>query len=79
MLPELLAHPELSDGGFDWLSVLKYHMEIRTILRAKSEMSSETSDLQTIDALDLRSHSGFGKYIMITLYISNFSKLQVWI
>ena len=35
--PELLTNKNLSDGAYDWLKVLKYHMEIRSVLRAKAE------------------------------------------
>lgn len=42
----LIKNPSISDSAFDWLRVLKYHMEIRSILRAKTE----TADVEeTID------------------------------
>lgn len=41
----LLKNQNLSDGAYDWLRVLKYHMDIRTVLRAKTE--ADESDVNS--------------------------------
>jgi hypothetical protein len=33
----LLLNENLTDGAFDWMQVLKHHMDINTVLRAKTE------------------------------------------
>ena len=33
----MLDNSEVSDGGFEWLRVLRYHMDIQNVLRAKTE------------------------------------------
>jgi len=54
ILVGLLDNPNLSDGAYDWLSILKYHMEIRTVLRAKTEsnQSEHPEEQEPHDELD---------------------------
>ena len=63
----LLSGSDISENCYDWLKVLKYHMEIRTILRAKTEsMESE------IDSTQAPRQTSFGKldheYYVIMLF-----------
>ncbi|XP_078321880.1 dynein heavy chain domain-containing protein 1-like isoform X9 [Crassostrea virginica] len=37
VLTAMLDNSEVSDGGFEWLRVLRYHMDIQNVLRAKTE------------------------------------------
>ncbi len=39
----LLENINLSDSGYDWMKLLKYHMDIRNILRANTA-SATTQD-----------------------------------
>ena len=39
VMDRLLSNSQLSDSAFDWMRVLKYHMEVRTVLLAKADGS----------------------------------------
>ena len=41
----LLSNANLSDGAYDWMRVLKYHMEIRTVLQAKTDVPEFRDDM----------------------------------
>ena len=49
-LVALLANPSLSDGAFDWLRVMKYHMDICTVLRAMTEVSQSQAGVPQVSS-----------------------------
>ena len=49
-LVALLANPSLSDGAFDWLRVMKYHMDICTVLRAMTEASQSQAGVPQVSS-----------------------------
>ncbi len=46
LFSDLLQNPCLSDGAFDWLKTLKYHMDIRSVLLAKTEPGLDRDDTE---------------------------------
>ena len=43
--PGLLSNANLSDSAYDWMRILKYHMEIRTVLQAKADVTDFRDDM----------------------------------
>ncbi|XP_062587861.1 dynein heavy chain domain-containing protein 1-like, partial [Saccostrea cucullata] len=54
VLGAILESSVVSDGGFEWLRVLRYHMDIQNVLRAKTEAVEVRSQSQAVPSVRSR-------------------------
>lgn len=50
----MLENSAVSDGGFEWLRVLRYHMDIQNVLRAKTEAVEVKGQSQSVQSVRSR-------------------------
>uniref|UniRef100_A0A8W8M9M4 AAA+ ATPase domain-containing protein n=1 Tax=Magallana gigas TaxID=29159 RepID=A0A8W8M9M4_MAGGI len=54
VLGAMLENSAVSDGGFEWLRVLRYHMDIQNVLRAKTEAVEVKGQSQSVQSVRSR-------------------------
>lgn len=66
-----------TEKSFDWLKVLKYHMDIHNVLRAKTAMNAMGTihtDVFTNRSVPIRAESAQGYYIIL-YYIEDYERI----